>query len=335
MQVTLISFSIDSIEVTQHAAILNIPTLQRYDIVMEMFEEQASSQAFATWLRKGEVDAVLGSHASLFAPLPTGSHRTAGEPPGRVIRRTERGSRLRPIDGVAADDGPGRLRQPAQGKTGGVHRLLEDTRFKHARNLVVTRKWRVSNVPAELSAQRLSEALQLCNWAQILLGPPNPKGRSPTWSPLLGTQSSIPRATILAGNLAPAVAANQSQPPLATVSAQMQEGMKQTEILLAAQVKDMVDAKLSEVTKLQEQAVDDSITKLANHVEDRHRETQGELSKLGHALNAYACQTQKDLKAYDSSMDAKLEAMGDLLVAKLGAATRKRPAEEPEHKNQM
>eukprot|EP00971_Amphidinium_carterae_P142498 2822660-Amphidinium_carterae.1 len=73
----------DSIEVVQHAAVLNIPTLQRYDIVMEMFEEQASSQAFATWLRKGELDAVLGSRAPLFAPLPTGSHRTSGEPPGR------------------------------------------------------------------------------------------------------------------------------------------------------------------------------------------------------------------------------------------------------------
>eukprot|EP00971_Amphidinium_carterae_P277194 5500849-Amphidinium_carterae.1 len=56
-QVTLILFSMDSIEVAQHAAVLNIPTLQRYDIVMEMFEEQASSNAFATWLRKGELDA--------------------------------------------------------------------------------------------------------------------------------------------------------------------------------------------------------------------------------------------------------------------------------------
>eukprot|EP00971_Amphidinium_carterae_P345832 6486987-Amphidinium_carterae.1 len=53
-----------------------------------MFEEQASSLAFATWLRKGELDAVLGSCASLFSPLATGNHRTSGEPPGRVIRRT-------------------------------------------------------------------------------------------------------------------------------------------------------------------------------------------------------------------------------------------------------
>eukprot|EP00971_Amphidinium_carterae_P103793 2055174-Amphidinium_carterae.1 len=273
-QVTLILFSMDTIEVVQHAAVLNIPTLQRYDIVMEMFEEQASSSAFATWLRKGELDAVLGSYASLFAPLATGNHRTTGEPPGRVIRRT--GSvPTSDIMSVLACSGTEAVniklcRQSIETDVGlsmvwpqtmdrealdaqlqgvrhtGILRTKvgkfmvrctvdqlplvrqavcqEDTRFKHAPNLVVTRKWRVSNVPADLSAQRLSEALQLCHkWEQVPIGPPNPKGKGPTWSPLLGSatpppqqqlliadhlcviteigaQASIPRATILAGN---------------------------------------------------------------------------------------------------------------------------------------
>eukprot|EP00971_Amphidinium_carterae_P186675 3705613-Amphidinium_carterae.1 len=61
--------------------------------------------------------------------------------------------------------------------------------------------------------------------------------------------------------------------------------------------------------------------KLSSYVEDRHKETQGEISKLGQALNHFACQTQNDFKAFDAGMDARLEAMGDLLVAKLGAAT--------------
>eukprot|EP00971_Amphidinium_carterae_P103794 2055174-Amphidinium_carterae.2 len=80
------------------------------------------------------------------------------------------------------------------------------------------------------------------------------------------------------------------------------------------------------------QAVDASIVKLLTYVEDRRKETQGEISKLGHALNQFACQTQQDFKAFDAGMDARLEAMGDLLVAKLGAATRKRPADEPASK---
>eukprot|EP00971_Amphidinium_carterae_P240096 4766749-Amphidinium_carterae.1 len=74
----------------------------------------------------------------------------------------------------------------------------EDTRFKHAPNLVVTRKWRVSNVPADLSAQRLSEALQLCHkWEQVPIGPPNPKGKGPTWSPLLGSATPPPQQQLL------------------------------------------------------------------------------------------------------------------------------------------
>eukprot|EP00971_Amphidinium_carterae_P162906 3230246-Amphidinium_carterae.1 len=252
----------------------------------------------------------------------------------------------------------------------------DDTRFKHAPNLVVTRKWRVSNVPADLSAQRLSEALQLCHkWDQVPIGPPNPKGKGPTWSPILGSavpppqqqlliadhlcviteigvQASLPRATILAGSPAPSVVQTSPQAPPATVSAQMQEGLKQTEILLTAQITSMVEERLADFNKLQSQvgqittqmqqiqtvsaaheshiqAVDASIVKLSTYVEDRHKETQGEMSKLGQALNQFACQTQHDFKAFDAGMEARLEAMGDLLVAKLGAAARKRPAEEP------
>eukprot|EP00971_Amphidinium_carterae_P281913 5596247-Amphidinium_carterae.2 len=69
----------------------------------------------------------------------------------------------------------------------------------------------------------------------------------------IGVPSSLPRATILPGSPAPATGTGPPQLPPATVSVQMQEGMKQTEILLAAQVKAIVETKHSDVAKLQEQ----------------------------------------------------------------------------------
>eukprot|EP00971_Amphidinium_carterae_P343088 6482652-Amphidinium_carterae.2 len=197
MQVSLILFSIDAVEVVQQAMVLNIPQAKRHEVVMEMFEEQSSPTVFANWLRRGDLAAVLGSCAPLFSPAATGNHRVAGEPPGRVIRRsgsvpvdetlkflslsgvehvniklcrqaqeaelglssvwaqtTERDELLNQLKGLTH---AGFLRTKAgkfivrctQEHLPQIRMAIakEDSRYLQSPDLVVTRKWRVSNVP--------------------------------------------------------------------------------------------------------------------------------------------------------------------------------------------
>eukprot|EP00971_Amphidinium_carterae_P149808 2969834-Amphidinium_carterae.1 len=421
MQVSLILFSIDEVEVVQQALVLNIPQAKRHEVVMEMFEEQSSPTVFANWLRRGDLAAVLGPCAPLFSPAATGNHRVAGEPPGRVIRRsgsvpvdetlrflslsgvehvniklcrqaqeaelgltsvwaqtTERDELLNQLTGLTH---AGFLRTKAgkfivrctQEHLPQIRMAIakEDSRYHQSPDLVVTRKWRVST----LSSHRLSEALFLCHqWHQIPLGQTLPKGRAMIWAPLLGSaqpppqsqlliqdhlcviteiggQPQMPAATVIVSGPTSSSPSSSSVPPQTpSVAVQMQEGIRQAEVILTSQVQTLVDEKMDEVQALKKQVadisgqmqamqhvaqeqnkhigtIDETVKNLAGQVEQRHATTQAEIGKLCSTLNDFALQSRQQMKAYDDNLDAKLETMGALLLSKLGA-TKKRPKEE-------
>eukprot|EP00971_Amphidinium_carterae_P148512 2944314-Amphidinium_carterae.1 len=255
----------------------------------------------------------------------------------------------------------------------------EDSRFQQSPDLVVTRKWRISNVPSTLSSQRLSEALLLCHkWHQVPLGPTLPKGKAPTWTPLLGSAVPPPQTQLLiqehlcvisevggqpqlpSANLivtgSPSCSSSLSTTPtqLPSAAVQMQEGIRQAEVILTSQVQTLVDEKMDEVQALKKQVadisdqmqamqqatldqnkhigtIDETVRNLAGQVDQRHATTQAEIGKLCSTLNDFALQSREQMKAYDDNLDAKLESMGALLLNKLGA-TKKRPMDDDDSK---
>eukprot|EP00971_Amphidinium_carterae_P136026 2695406-Amphidinium_carterae.1 len=376
MQVSLILFSIDEVEVIQQALVLNIPKAKRHEVVMEMFEEQSNAAVFANWLRRGDLAAVLGTCAPLFSPATSLAESSDDLVNIKLCRQaqeaelglssvwaqtTERDELLQQLNGLTH---AGFLRTKAgkfivrctQENLPQIRRAVakEDSRYHQSPDLVVTRKWRVSNVPSTLSSQRLSEALFLCHqWHQIPLGQTLPKGRASTWTPLLGSaqpppqsqlliqdhlcviteiggQPQMPAATMIVAAPSPASPSlPAASPQVPSAAAQMQEGIRQAEVILSSQVQTLVDEKMDEVQALKQQVaeisgqmqamqtatleqnkqigtIDETVKNLAGQVEQRHATTQAEIGKLCSTLNDFALQNRQQMKAFDDNLDAKL-----------------------------
>eukprot|EP00971_Amphidinium_carterae_P014022 276260-Amphidinium_carterae.1 len=203
----------------------------------------------------------------------------------------------------------------------------EDHRYASMPNLVVTRKWKISNVPSSLCANLLSEALRLCHhWEQIPLGSPHSKGKSMTWSPLVGSSDPPPQSQLLVQDhicIITEVGARQAQPSatiqVTTVTpgakpvpfqgpdvlAQVNEGMRQTEQLLtdhidaqlSAKVVDMVDSKLQQVQKLQEK-----VTQMDATIQALHASSSSSSTRI-QAIEATTAQTSSRLEAFVEHVD--------------------------------
>eukprot|EP00971_Amphidinium_carterae_P343087 6482652-Amphidinium_carterae.1 len=159
----------------------------------------------------------------------------------------------------------------------------------------------------------------------------------------------MPAATMIVSG--PSSSSPSTVPPqMPSAAVQMQEGIRQAEVILTSQVQTLVDAKMDEVQALKKQVadisgqmqamqhvaqeqnkhistIDETVKNLAGQVEQRHATTQAEIGKLCSTLNDFALQSRQQMKAYDDNLDAKLETMGALLLSKLGA-TKKRPIDE-------
>eukprot|EP00971_Amphidinium_carterae_P008299 163830-Amphidinium_carterae.1 len=72
----------------QQAALLQIPTQQQHDVVLELYEEHCKDTVFSAWLKKGDFGLVLAAASSFLVPSATNNFRIMGESPSRVIRRT-------------------------------------------------------------------------------------------------------------------------------------------------------------------------------------------------------------------------------------------------------
>eukprot|EP00971_Amphidinium_carterae_P141402 2801995-Amphidinium_carterae.1 len=70
MQVTLVLHNIETLEVIQQAAILQIPSPVKHDIVVELYEEHCQPVTFSTWLKRGDFKLVLAAASSFFVPAP-------------------------------------------------------------------------------------------------------------------------------------------------------------------------------------------------------------------------------------------------------------------------
>eukprot|EP00971_Amphidinium_carterae_P033565 660923-Amphidinium_carterae.1 len=355
LQVTLVLHNIETLEVVQQAAILQIPSPVKHDIVIELYEEHCQAITFSSWLKRGDLRLVLATEAMHFMPAPVSNFRVSGEAPARIIRRqgaipvehvlftlaqsgTE-GANVKlcrthleeelDISTVWAqttdrDELMTQLRQlPPVGQSHLPHigvvrtrngRFLvrcladqvaavrnaiakEDHRFKNMPDLVVTRKWRVSNVPSSLSSTLLSDALRLCHqWDQVPIGNPFCKGKAATWAPVLGSAAPPPQAQLLVQDhicIVTEIGGKQPQPsatvnvttpppglpvalpPKATMTAQVTEGLRQSEIILtsqmdaklAAKVAEIVDSKMQQVSALEKQVsqLDENLQALHAH----------------------------------------------------------------------
>eukprot|EP00971_Amphidinium_carterae_P022330 440420-Amphidinium_carterae.1 len=226
----------------------------------------------------------------------------------------------------------------------------EDHRYASMPNLVVSRKWKISNVLSSLCADLLSEALRLCHhWDQIPLGTPHSKGKSLTWSPLVGSSDPPPQSQLLIQDhicIITEVGARQVQPsaPIQVttvtpgtkptpfqgpdVTAQVNEGMRQTEQLLtdhidaqlSAKMVDLVDGKMHQSSS-RIQAIEATTAQTSSrleafveHVDKVNTGTQGEITKLTTALNHFATQQRSQWAVIDASLDDKMEKMGLMLI---------------------
>eukprot|EP00971_Amphidinium_carterae_P093676 1853823-Amphidinium_carterae.1 len=70
MQVTLVLHNIETLEVVQQAAIHQIPSPVKHDIVIELYEEHCQAVTFSTWLKRGDFKLVLAAAATHFTPAP-------------------------------------------------------------------------------------------------------------------------------------------------------------------------------------------------------------------------------------------------------------------------
>eukprot|EP00971_Amphidinium_carterae_P312976 6219663-Amphidinium_carterae.1 len=74
------------------------------------------------------------------------------------------------------------------------HRVLpDDVRFKLSPSLVIKYRWKISNVPVSVSAQRLSDALASGHgWHQVSLRQQHPPKKGYTWTVQLGSDAFPP-----------------------------------------------------------------------------------------------------------------------------------------------
>eukprot|EP00971_Amphidinium_carterae_P156399 3100321-Amphidinium_carterae.7 len=69
----------------------------------------------------------------------------------------------------------------------------DDIRFRHSPALIVKHRWRVTNVPLTVSAQRLSDALASGHgWYQVPVRPQNPQRKGTSWTVMLGSATLPP-----------------------------------------------------------------------------------------------------------------------------------------------
>eukprot|EP00971_Amphidinium_carterae_P091416 1809863-Amphidinium_carterae.2 len=88
MQVSLVLHRVKKLEVVQQAALLQIPTPQQFDVVLELYEEHCKDTVFSAWLKRGDLALILADSSSMLTPSATNNFRITGESPSRVIRRT-------------------------------------------------------------------------------------------------------------------------------------------------------------------------------------------------------------------------------------------------------
>eukprot|EP00971_Amphidinium_carterae_P029274 576219-Amphidinium_carterae.1 len=132
---------------------------------------------------------------------------------------------------------------------------------------------------------------------------------SGTWTQaetLIGTRKDHPLCRVPLLFLLPhSFDASMSSPmPVATVTSQVQQGMKQSELLLSEQVKAKVEPKMCAVEEIQSR-VDQMDAKIqqSEHVESRQNATQMEMNKPGVALNEFAAQSRNQLKSRKRGAD--------------------------------
>eukprot|EP00971_Amphidinium_carterae_P054583 1075425-Amphidinium_carterae.2 len=87
MQVSLVLHRVEKLEVVQQAALLQIPTPQQFDVVLELYEEHCKDTVFSAWLKRGDFALILAESSSLLTPSATNNFRITGESPSRVPSR--------------------------------------------------------------------------------------------------------------------------------------------------------------------------------------------------------------------------------------------------------
>eukprot|EP00971_Amphidinium_carterae_P334949 6470521-Amphidinium_carterae.2 len=207
----------------------------------------------------------------------------------------------------------------------------EDTRFRHAPGLVISRKWRITNGHVELSALRLSEALRLGHsWIQVPIGQSHSRGKAKTWTVTEGGDSPPPQDELLVGDnvcvvyemgvssrpfatMSVSTASSSGGPvsspvPVATVARQLQDGMQQTQQVVTATLREemgdriltMVESRINQhMGRLQDFEKD--VGQRLHEVDQKFAHTQKQL----HAVDQRTQQVGAQVQALASDVEAK------------------------------